>query len=73
MIIQMVTCQVGKNTTVERKTTDTFLVDRMGTDFHKSIFASGFHHPCHQAVKGDRVGCRMIGRNRFAINVIAYS
>ena len=71
MIIQVITRQIGKDTSVERQAADTLLVDRMRTDFHKSILATGFHHPSHQIMKGDRVRCRMISRDCFAIDIIA--
>ena len=71
MIIQMVARQVGKDTSVERQATDTLLVDRMRTDLHKGILATGLHHPGHQAMEGDRVRRRMVGRDRFAIDIVA--
>ena len=71
MIIQVITRQIGKDAPVEGQTTDTLLVDRMRTNLHKGILATGIHHPGHQVMEGDRVRRRMVGRNRLAIDIVA--
>ena len=71
MIIQVITRQIGKDTSVERQAADTIFDERILNDFHKSLLATGFHHRSHQIMKGDRVRRRMISRDCFAIDIIA--
>ena len=72
VIIQMVTCQIGEDTSRELQAADTFLCNGMRTDFHEGIFAAGISHLSQQPVQGDRVGGGMLGRYRLVVDVIAY-
>ena len=44
MIIQVITRQIGKDTSCELQSADTLLCDRVRTDLHKGILASFIRH-----------------------------
>lgn len=72
MVIQMITCQIRKDTTGKVQAADALLMDGMGAALHKGIGATGLHHLRQQFVERNRVGRSMVGRNRLVVNIIAH-
>ena len=72
MIVQMIAGEVCKNASPIGQPADTLLVDRMRTDFHEHIGASGFGHLCHERMQRHGIGGGMSCRYRFLAYIVAY-
>ena len=72
MVIQMVTGQVGENTSRIFETSYAFLNDSVRAALHEHILAALIGHTSKQTVQGNGIWGGMIGRNGLAVNVIAY-
>ena len=72
VIIQVVACQIRKDTPVEIQTADATLVDGVRANLHEGILAFVGNHIRHEAVEGQRVGSRMLRRDRPLVDVVAY-
>ena len=73
MIIQMIACDIGKDTSRESQSADTLLRYRVRAYLHEGIFTTLVRHSAKQSVQRDRVGGSMICRNCFIVYIITYS
>ena len=71
MIVQMVTRQIGEQSTCEMEATDTLLGDGVARTLHKSILTAGIHHLCQEPVQFDGIGGGMVCRNRLILDIVA--
>ena len=71
MIVQMVTRQIGEQSTCEVEASDTLLGDGMARTLHKGILTAGFHHLCQEPVQFDGIRGGMICRNRLVFDIVA--
>ena len=72
MIVQMVACKVGKQTTGKLQSADTLLGNGMTGTFHKGIFAASLYHLVEQTVQLDGVGGGVVCWNWLAFNVVTH-
>ena len=70
MIVQVVTCQVGKQTSCKCQTCYAVLVGSVRADLHGRVFASAFHHLGKQGVDGERVGCGLGGMHGLCVDIV---
>ena len=72
VIIQVVTGKVCENTARKRQSANTLLVDCMTGALHERIVTAGIHHPCQKLVQFDGIGCCMVCRYSFSVDIVAY-
>ena len=72
MVVQMITCQVRKDTAGKLQSADSFLRDGVRTYFHESIFAAFVCHTSQKTVQRNRVRSSVFGRDGFIVYIIAY-
>ena len=72
VVVQMVACQVCKQSSSKVQSSDALLCYGVGAALHEGILASGVHHPAEQIVQLDRVRCGVVGRNRLVLDVVAH-
>ena len=73
VIVQMVACQVGKDTSSKCQTTDSLLGYSMRADFHKGISTSFVGHSSQQLIQCNRVGSCVAGWDGFILYIVADS
>ena len=72
MIVQMVTGEIRKETTLETESADTLLCDGMARALHEGILASGVHHPGQQTVQLYGVRRGMVCGNGLVLDIVTH-
>ena len=71
MVVQMVACQVGKQSSSKGQATDALLGNGMTATLHEGVFTAGIHHLGQQFVELDRVWSSMVSGNSLVLDIVA--
>ena len=66
----MVVGDIAENAARKRQSLNTMLTHRVGTNFHKAVFAARFHHTGEQGVQLQRIGCGVRGRHLLIADAV---
>ena len=72
VIVEVVACEIGENSTREIESIDAMLTTRVRTHLHESVLASGVDHIGQHLVERKRVGCGLCGRNDSVVDDVAH-
>ena len=72
MVVHVVACEVGEDTSGKLKASDTALRYGVGAHLHENILAAFVGHASQQSIEGDGIGCSVLGRDGFAVDIVAH-